>query len=84
MEPDVARDDGAPAAFRSSKKSHENGFAHADMYKEKVRDDAEEEHDTRCGYWACRPDTLQKCNNPKSLLMFLCCFAMAQGKVEFV
>ena len=52
-------------------------FTNGDLYKEKIRDDDVE---TRCGYWQCRPDALQKCNNPKALLMFLCCFSMAQGK----
>ena len=53
-------------------------FANGDLYKEKVRDDPGVV-ETRCGYWQCRPDALQKCNNPKCLLLFLCCFSMAQG-----
>ena len=53
-------------------------FANGDLYKEKVPDD-KDDVETRCGYWQCRPDALQKCNNPKALLVFLCCFSMAQG-----
>lgn len=51
-------------------------FANGDLYMEKVPDDKVE---TRCGYWQCHPDALQKCNNPNALLLFLCCFSMAQG-----
>ena len=58
-------------------------FANGDLYKEKVRDDPDDV-ETRCGYWQCRPDALQKCNNPKALLMFLCCFSMAQGEFIYV
>ena len=54
-------------------------YANGDLYKEKAPDDLDVV-ETRCGYWQCRPDALQKCNNPKALLMFLCCFSMAQGK----
>ena len=55
-------------------------YANGDLYKEKVPDELDVV-ETRCGYWQCRPDALQKCNNPKALLMFLCCFSMAQGTI---
>ena len=37
------------------------------------------EEDTRCGYWGCKPQFLQHFNNPKALLVFLCCFGLVQG-----
>ena len=52
-----------------------NGYPNGDMYKERLKPEPE----LRCGYWGCRPDSLQKLNNPKALLAFLCFFSMAQG-----
>lgn len=60
-------------------KAHENGYPNGDMmYKEKLLLD---EPETRCGWWKCRPKTLQYCNNPRCLLLFLSFFSMAQGFV---
>lgn len=57
-------------------------LSNGDLYKQKhVVTKEDDEHETRCGYFKCRPDILQKCNNPKALLCFLCCFSMAQGFV---
>ena len=39
------------------------------------------EDDVRCGYGQCKPDTLQKCNNPKILLAVMCVLAISQGKM---
>ena len=36
--------------------------------------------DIRCSYFRYSPDFLQYWNNPKSLLFFLCCLSMVQGK----
>lgn len=41
----------------------------------------DDEYDVRCGYGSCKPNGLQKCNNPKLLLVLLCIFALGQGKV---
>ncbi|XP_053383119.1 solute carrier organic anion transporter family member 4C1-like isoform X2 [Mercenaria mercenaria] len=76
--------DQAPDTFQTPPSSppHENGFPNGDiLYREKVRDKVKDDPETRCGYWSCRPQILQKCNNPKCLLLFLSFFSMAQGFV---
>ncbi|KAK3598165.1 hypothetical protein CHS0354_008840 [Potamilus streckersoni] len=51
----------------------ENG----DMFK----DIPKEVQGTECGYGSCKPQCLQRLNNPKCLLVFLSVFAMLQGFV---
>ncbi|XP_048780929.2 solute carrier organic anion transporter family member 4C1-like isoform X3 [Ostrea edulis] len=43
--------------------------------------DEESQRDTRCGFGSYSPNCLQKFNNPKALLFFLCAFCMLQGFV---
>lgn len=40
-----------------------------------------EEYDVRCGYGSCKPEGLQKLNDPKFLLVILSIFAISQGFV---
>ena len=63
----------------SSPKTAEE-FANAKLQTENVRDDPDEV-EIRCGYWQCRPDAFQKCNNPNALQVSLCCFTMTQGNL---
>ena len=42
-----------------------------------------EETDTEeelCGYGHCRPKSMQCCNDPKTVLFWLCMFAFIQGE----
>lgn len=66
--------------YFSPSEERNKGFPNGDMYKEKI----EPEPETRCGYWSCRPDSLQRFNNPNFLLAFLCFFSMAQGEAIVV
>ncbi|XP_062608330.1 solute carrier organic anion transporter family member 4C1-like isoform X1 [Saccostrea cucullata] len=40
-----------------------------------------EDREIRCGFGSYSPNCLQKFNNPKALLFFLCCFCTLQGFV---
>ncbi|XP_052765092.1 solute carrier organic anion transporter family member 4C1-like [Mya arenaria] len=44
-------------------------------------DESAKYDDVKCGYGSCKPERLQKCNNPKLLLAVMCVFAVSQGFV---
>ena len=47
--------------------------------EKRVEEEEEEREDVRCGLGSCKPDCLQRCNNSKCLLAWLCWFAFIQG-----
>ena len=40
------------------------------------------DRDVNCGYGKCQPALLQRCNNPRALLMCLALFNFGQGRSD--